>query len=400
MLLRAVASLIDHQPDLRSRLVVPIVGGPSGTGLEHPEALADLAAELRHRRLVRFVPPVPPAELAVWDAAASVVAVPSYNESFGLVAAEAQASGTPVVAADGGRPEHRRRRRCERTAPGHPRAVGLGSRASAGSCSTTACARGSPPAPAREPGCSRGRTPRSARSTSTNALARACARPSSHVAGHAWQGRGHERPGPGAARLPDRQRAGVRRARRLLQLRAPRRAQAPDAGPPRRRHPRPRRPRVRLPQPGREPRARLPLAPRAQPQDVRRVLRRRHPRRHLPRRAAAPRPGHPRGARPADGLGPRARRRTASTRSSSSASPPRSARSGSGATSAASRPATSRRSAAGWRPARRRTPTPPSLAAWSGPSSTSASGAARSSCAEPPTPTSRSCSRSSRTTSR
>src|SRR4029079_17544226 len=49
--------------------------------------------------VVRFVPPVPPAELAVWDAAASVVAVPSYNESFGLVAAEAQATGTPVVAA-------------------------------------------------------------------------------------------------------------------------------------------------------------------------------------------------------------------------------------------------------------------------------------------------------------
>ena len=31
--------------------------------------------------------------------AADIVAVPSYNESFGLVALEAQASGTPVVAA-------------------------------------------------------------------------------------------------------------------------------------------------------------------------------------------------------------------------------------------------------------------------------------------------------------
>jgi D-inositol-3-phosphate glycosyltransferase len=37
--------------------------------------------------------------LAIWYAAATVVAVPSYNESFGLVAAEAQATGTPVVAA-------------------------------------------------------------------------------------------------------------------------------------------------------------------------------------------------------------------------------------------------------------------------------------------------------------
>jgi D-inositol-3-phosphate glycosyltransferase len=75
------------------------VGGPSGTGLEHPESLAELASELGVEDVVRFVPPVPPGELAVWYAAATVVAVPSYNESFGLVAAEAQATGTPVVAA-------------------------------------------------------------------------------------------------------------------------------------------------------------------------------------------------------------------------------------------------------------------------------------------------------------
>jgi D-inositol-3-phosphate glycosyltransferase len=99
LLLRAIALLVERQPDLRPRLVVAVVGGPSGTGLEHPEALAELAAGLRIEDVVRFVPPVPPAELALWDAAASVVAVPSYNESFGLVAAEAQAAGTPVVAA-------------------------------------------------------------------------------------------------------------------------------------------------------------------------------------------------------------------------------------------------------------------------------------------------------------
>jgi len=99
LLLRAIALLLERQPDLRPRLVVAVVGGPSGTGLEHPDALAELAAGLRIEDVVRFVPPVPPAELALWDAAASVVAVPSYNESFGLVAAEAQAAGTPVVAA-------------------------------------------------------------------------------------------------------------------------------------------------------------------------------------------------------------------------------------------------------------------------------------------------------------
>ena len=45
VLLRAVAELLAQTPALRSRLVVPIVGGPSGTGLEHPESLAQLAGE-------------------------------------------------------------------------------------------------------------------------------------------------------------------------------------------------------------------------------------------------------------------------------------------------------------------------------------------------------------------
>jgi D-inositol-3-phosphate glycosyltransferase len=99
VLLRAVAVLLEETPSLRSRLVVPVVGGPSGTGLEHPESLAQLAAELGVDDVVRFVPPVAQAELAQWCAAATLVAVPSYNESFGLVAAEAQATGTPVIAA-------------------------------------------------------------------------------------------------------------------------------------------------------------------------------------------------------------------------------------------------------------------------------------------------------------
>ncbi|WP_460801711.1 D-inositol-3-phosphate glycosyltransferase [Nocardioides pacificus] len=99
VLLRAVAVLIKQSPQLRSRLVVPVVGGPSGSGLEHPESLAQLADELGLTDVVRFVPPVAQDELARWCAAATLVAVPSYNESFGLVAAEAQATGTPVVAA-------------------------------------------------------------------------------------------------------------------------------------------------------------------------------------------------------------------------------------------------------------------------------------------------------------
>ena len=99
VLLRAVAVLLERDPALRSRLVVPVVGGLSGSGLDHPEALDQLAEHLGLGDVVRFVPPVSQPRLAAWYAAADLVAVPSYNESFGLVAVEAQASGTPVVAA-------------------------------------------------------------------------------------------------------------------------------------------------------------------------------------------------------------------------------------------------------------------------------------------------------------
>jgi D-inositol-3-phosphate glycosyltransferase len=99
ILVRAAAEMVRRDPSLRSRLVVAVVGGPSGTGLEKPEALAQLADSLGLAEVVRFVPPVSRTELVDWYAAASVVCVPSYNESFGLVAVEAQAVGTPVVAA-------------------------------------------------------------------------------------------------------------------------------------------------------------------------------------------------------------------------------------------------------------------------------------------------------------
>ncbi|MDX3528671.1 D-inositol-3-phosphate glycosyltransferase [Streptomyces sp. ID05-39B] len=102
VLLRAVAVLLDQRPDLRSKIVVPIVGGPSGSGLAKPEGLEKLAARLGICDVVRFRPPVGQDQLADWFRAASVLVVPSYSESFGLVAIEAQASGTPVLAASVG----------------------------------------------------------------------------------------------------------------------------------------------------------------------------------------------------------------------------------------------------------------------------------------------------------
>ena len=76
-----------------------ICGGPSGNGAHMLEALNELSHRLHLNHRVTFVPPQAPAALAELYRAADVVAVPSYSESFGLVAVEAQACGTPVVAA-------------------------------------------------------------------------------------------------------------------------------------------------------------------------------------------------------------------------------------------------------------------------------------------------------------
>ena len=107
VLLHAAARMLQRDPGLRDRLVVAVVGGPSGTGLLEPTALQDLAHSLGIADVVRFETPTRSGQggrdrLRDWYAAADAVAVPSHNESFGLVALEAQACGTPVVATDVG----------------------------------------------------------------------------------------------------------------------------------------------------------------------------------------------------------------------------------------------------------------------------------------------------------
>jgi D-inositol-3-phosphate glycosyltransferase len=80
--------------------VLLVVGGPSGHDGERERArLERLVAALDVEDQVRFVPPQPHAELARYYRAAHVCVVPSHTESFGLVALEAAACGTPVVAA-------------------------------------------------------------------------------------------------------------------------------------------------------------------------------------------------------------------------------------------------------------------------------------------------------------
>lgn len=99
VLLRAMARLRERAPALADEVNVAVVGGPSGSGLDRPTALAELAGSIGTARQVHFLPPQTGDALAEVYRASDLVAVPSCNESFGLVALEAQACGVPVVAA-------------------------------------------------------------------------------------------------------------------------------------------------------------------------------------------------------------------------------------------------------------------------------------------------------------
>ena len=98
VLIRATSELVKHSPLLRHKLVVNIMGGASGANTDEVDRLKELSTWLGIDDVVRFEPPVARKDLAQWYRAADLVVVPSYSESFGLVALEAQACGTPVVA--------------------------------------------------------------------------------------------------------------------------------------------------------------------------------------------------------------------------------------------------------------------------------------------------------------
>ena len=97
---RTLAEAVARDPETGRDLMLAIVGGPSGTGQgAEVTRLMELAGALGVSDRVMLYPPLPQARLADVYAAADVVLVPSRSESFGLVALEAQACGTPVVAA-------------------------------------------------------------------------------------------------------------------------------------------------------------------------------------------------------------------------------------------------------------------------------------------------------------
>ena len=98
VLIRSISELVSHSPHLRAKLIVNIIGGASGANQSEVERLKELVTWLGIDDVVRFAPPVSRNDLPQWYRASDLVCVPSYSESFGLVALEAQACGTPVVA--------------------------------------------------------------------------------------------------------------------------------------------------------------------------------------------------------------------------------------------------------------------------------------------------------------
>jgi len=103
VLLDALGVLFRRRPDLRSEVCLVVVGGALDPDDDAPETtkfeeLRRLVHEHRMEDNVDFIGSVDQARLALWYDAADVCTVPSLTESFGLVALEAMASGTPVVA--------------------------------------------------------------------------------------------------------------------------------------------------------------------------------------------------------------------------------------------------------------------------------------------------------------
>jgi len=93
ILVQAAAMLRARRPDIPLRLT--LLGEQSGS---RQYDLGSLIATSGMSDMVTRLNAVPREELAAWFRAADVVAMPSYSESFGLVALEAQACGTPVLA--------------------------------------------------------------------------------------------------------------------------------------------------------------------------------------------------------------------------------------------------------------------------------------------------------------
>jgi D-inositol-3-phosphate glycosyltransferase len=94
LLLRAAAMM-------KEKAQVVIVGGKQKDD-DEIQQLRELAADLRISKQAHFLGARPQQELPMLYSAADVTVIPSYHESFGLVAVESLSCGTPVVATRAG----------------------------------------------------------------------------------------------------------------------------------------------------------------------------------------------------------------------------------------------------------------------------------------------------------
>jgi D-inositol-3-phosphate glycosyltransferase len=103
-LLRAIALVVDKRAKLREDLRVPIIGGDPDRIREDDEMvrLQELREELGIGDVVTFLGAKDQDLLQYYYSAAEMVVMPSDYESFGMVALEAMACGTPVIASDVG----------------------------------------------------------------------------------------------------------------------------------------------------------------------------------------------------------------------------------------------------------------------------------------------------------
>ena len=98
VLIRAIHELSKHNPELMGQLQVLITGGSSGAKNHEDIRLRELVHWLNLDNVIQFLAPISRDKLPDLYRSSDLVCVPSYSESFGLVALEAQACGTPVVA--------------------------------------------------------------------------------------------------------------------------------------------------------------------------------------------------------------------------------------------------------------------------------------------------------------
>jgi D-inositol-3-phosphate glycosyltransferase len=105
-LMRALALVKRKEPKIAKNICVAIIGGASSPDTETEQSelnrLESLRAELGISDLVTFLGAKDQDTLVYYYSAAEMVVMPSHYESFGMVALEAMACGTPIIASDVG----------------------------------------------------------------------------------------------------------------------------------------------------------------------------------------------------------------------------------------------------------------------------------------------------------